>query len=92
MGTQSRDLYLEVSYLMPENGARISFSFDRVKHDQGGAASEIITEMMINGRSMITTRIEVMASCGYATIVNPGNTAGPTQSVKELSTTVNYLF
>jgi hypothetical protein len=92
MGTESRDLFLELSYLMPEQAARISLSFDHEKHNLEGPASETVSELMLSGSALVSEHLEVSASFGYGRIENPGNSPGPTQTVSEFSSVIRYLF
>lgn len=92
MGTASRDLFLELSWLLPEKSARISLSLDREKHDQVAAVTEKITEIGINARFPISKRLEVMATCAYAEIEDSVSIAGPKRSAREFSSMVRYEF
>ena len=92
MGTESNDLFLELSCLIPEQAARISLSFDREKHNLEGPVSESVRELMLSGTSLVSEHVEVSASFGYGRIENPGNAVGPTRTVNEIATMVRYVF
>jgi hypothetical protein len=92
MGTESHDLFLEMSCLLPEKDARVIVSFDREKHNLEGPASETMNELMISGISRITEQLEVSASFGYGRIENPGNAVGPVRTVAETAAMVRYIF
>jgi len=92
MGSASRDFFLELSYLFPEKGARISLSLDQEKHNLSDPISEAVNELMLSGTSLVSEHLEVSASFGYGRIENPGNAVGPTRSVNEIATKVRYVF
>ena len=92
MGTESRDYFLEMSWLVPEKEARLSLSLDREEHNLAGPTSERVNEVTISGLAMLSTHLEVSALIGYGRIENPGNESGPIRIVNELSCTVRYLF
>jgi hypothetical protein len=92
MGTESRDLFLEMSCLFPEQDARVNLSFDQEKHNLEGPVSETVNEMMISGISRIKEHLEVSASFGYGRIENPENAVGPTRTVTETAAMARYIF
>jgi hypothetical protein len=98
MGTDSEDLFVELSSLLPEQHARVSMSFDREVHNQGGDASrggdarEISMLYELTGNIRLRERVEVMVTGGYGRIENPGNTLGPTIDVYQGGTEVRYQF
>lgn len=92
MGTASRDLFLELSWLLPEKSVRISLSLDWETHDKVAAVTEKITEIGINATSPISKRLEVMATCAYAKIENSVSNAGSKRSAREFSSMVRYEF
>ncbi|MHB8846698.1 MAG: capsule assembly Wzi family protein [Nitrospirota bacterium] len=92
MGTESNDLFLELSCLVPEHDARISLSVDREKHNLEGPVSEAVSEMTLSGMARVTGHLEVTASFGYGRIENPGNALGPSRTVTEAAAVVRYVF
>jgi hypothetical protein len=92
MGTESRDHFLELSWLLPDKGARISLAYDHETHDQDGLFSETVNELSIRGTGLVSKQFEISASFGYGRIENPGNAPGPTRTVKEFSSVIRYLF
>ena len=92
IGTESRDIYLEGSYSLPEKGARISLACHQEKHNLEGPVSETLNECSISGFSMVSKRVEVSVLLGYGRLVNPGNAAGPSSNIYEFSSGVRYLF
>jgi hypothetical protein len=92
MGTESRDLFLELACLVPEKNARISLSYDQETHDLAGPVSEMVREWSLSGRSLVSQQIEVSASLGYGSIKNPENEVGPTARIYEFDMVIRYVF
>lgn len=92
MGTESRDLFLELSWLLPDKGARISLVYDRETHDQDGPFSETVSESSIRGIGLVSKQLEISASFGYGRIENSGNASGQTRNVNAFSSVIRYLF
>lgn len=74
MGTNSRDNFMEVTYLIPEKNARLSISYDIEEHAISTPVREKNEETFLRFRQDITPRLSVNAAYGYGRIKNPGNT------------------
>ncbi len=92
MGTDSRDVYFELSYRIPERDARISLSYDEEQHNLSEPVRETTSETALNAEIVLTQRVNLTASYGYGRIKNPGNVAGPTREVNAFTSGVQYQF
>ncbi len=92
MGTDSRDLFLELACALPEKKTRLSLSFDQETHNVAGPVSEIVRKLALTARFPLSDHVEVKATGGYGRITNPGNVTGPALYVNEFSSEIRYLF
>ena len=92
MGTDSRDLFLELGLLLPEKNARVLLSYDQKTHNLSLSVREVSDEVMLKTEILLTPRVSVTAFCGYGRIENPGNMPGPTQKVSEVEGEAQYRF
>ena len=92
MGSDSRDAFFELSYRMPERNARIALSYDEKQHNVSEPVRETTSETALHAEISLARRVNLMASCGYGRIKNPGNLAGPTRGVSAFTGGVQYQF
>ncbi len=92
MGTDSEDLFLELSYRMPEVHTDLFLSYDQEIHNISGPVLERTKEFQITGKRRIAEHVDVTLSSGYGWINNPGNVAGTTDNVYEVASEVRYWF
>jgi hypothetical protein len=91
MGTDSKDLFFELSYHLPEKKTHGYLSYDREKHNISGPVSEVSDEYMASAQTQFS-RISIKASCGFARIEHPGNSDGSAQTVNICSSEFGYKF
>jgi len=92
MGTDSEDLFEELSYHMPEIHTDLFLSYDQEIHNISGPVLERTKEFKIAGKRRIVENVDVTLSCGYGWVYNPGNVAGTTNNVYEVASEVRYWF
>lgn len=92
MGTESKDFFLELSYLMPEKDARLFLSYDREAHDLSGPSGETATVLTITAEFPLSRQVRIRASGGYGRIKNPGNMPADALNVHQVSSEIRYSF
>ena len=92
MGTDSKDIFMEVSYLIPERNGRISVSYDREEHNLSGAVREKKDEANLKVDIRITKDVEVKASYGYGRIKNIGNMPDEDKGINTVMGMISYTF
>ncbi len=92
MGTDSRDLFVELSYDIPENRVRLSLDFDQLTHNIAGPAREISKTYTLRARFPFSNNMEITVMGGYGRITNPGNVSGAALYVNEVSSEIRYVF
>jgi len=92
MGSDSEDLFLELSYRMPDVHTDLFLSYDQEIHNISGPVLEHTKEFKITGKSRIAGNVDFTLSSGYGWIYNPGNVAGTTDNVYEVASEVRYWF
>jgi len=93
MGTESRDIFLELSYLVPERSARFMLSYDREEHTiPGSPLPEITDEIMASAVYGLSRYVELTASYGIGTAENAGTASGENRTLHEIGAGLKYLF
>lgn len=92
MGTDSKDLFIELSCRLPENNAHVSLSYDREKHNLGAQVKEVSEEYLLTAHAIVSAHLNLKASCGYGRVQNAGNREGPARTVGTCLSEVRYRF
>ncbi len=92
MGTDSRDIFVEASYLIPERYGRISLSYDREEHNLSGTVREKKDEFDLKGVVSLTKDLELRLLYGYGRVKNLGNVPSNGESINILTGELRYHF
>jgi hypothetical protein len=92
MGTDSKDFFMELSYLMPEKSGRISISYDREEHNLSGAVREKKDEVTLKADIRLTKSVELEASYRHGKIKNMENIINKDKDVNAIMGMINYIF
>lgn len=92
MGTDSRDVFVEASYLIPERSGRISLFYDREEHNLSGSVREKKDEFGLNAGIRLTKEIELKASYGHGRVKNLGNIAGDDKEINRITSEITCRF
>jgi hypothetical protein len=92
MGTDSRDLFMELTCRVPEKNARISLAYDRMEHNLSFDVNEREHELSIRTLLTVAKTVDLDLTYGYAWIDNAGNTAGVEQRVHSAAGMVTKRF
>lgn len=92
MGTDSKDIFMEVSYLIPERDGRLSISYDREEHNLSGAVREKKDEANLKIDIRITKDVDIKASYGYGRIKNMGNMPAEDKGINTVMGMISYNF
>jgi hypothetical protein len=92
MGTDSKDIFLEVTYLIPERNGRISIFYDREVHNLSGTVREKKDEFGMNGGFKLMKDVDLSASYGYGSIKNMGNMPVEDRKINIISGMISYNF
>ena len=92
MGTDSEDIFLEASYLIPEKDGRISISYDREEHNLSGTVREKKNEANLKVSFKLMKDMGLSASYGYGRIENPGNVSAEDRKINVISSMISYTF
>jgi hypothetical protein len=87
MGTDSRDLFLETTWLMPEVGGSLSLAYDREKHNLSGNSRPEITEYSVSGKMGITGDLTLEGRAAFGRIKDVTD-----EDASLLLVFLNYLF
>ena len=92
MGTDSADLFFELSYRLPEARARVLLSYDKETHSRAQVVNEVTTEGMLRAELQLSEHLELTVSAGYGRITDPGNQPGNTLCAREVGSELRYRF
>ena len=92
MGTDSKDIFMELSYLIPERDGRVSISYDIEEHNLAGAVREKKDEVSLNVSFKLKKNIDLKVSYGYADIKNIANISGKDKKINQTMGLVYYTF
>jgi hypothetical protein len=92
MGTDAKDIFLEVSYLIPERNGRISIFYDREVHNLSGTVREKKDEFGMFGGFKLMKNVDLSASYGYGRIKNMGNIPTKDRKINIISGMISYTF
>jgi hypothetical protein len=92
IGTDSRDIYSELTFRFPEQRARVSLSLDRAEHNVSGNIHETDHEILLRGRFGLRESLDVELIAGYSLIYNAALTPGADVRSILTSATVQLRF
>jgi len=93
IGTDTRDLYFELSYHLPERDSRFLIAYDRHEHNMRGPGSSEIDHEAIAGADMaLSDHIGLKAFYNHAWVRNFGNQFAPMQEIGSFTCVVSYTF
>jgi hypothetical protein len=92
MGTDSNDIFLELSYLIPEQNGRISISYDREEHNLSGTVREKTDEGSLRAHIRLKSGFEIKTSCSYGRIENFGNIPADDKNIYTIIGLIGYNF
>jgi hypothetical protein len=76
MGTDSRDLFAELTCRFPEKNARWSLAYDRSEHSLSGPVRETEHELSLNVHLNVAENADLALTYGYSWIDNVENVSG----------------
>ncbi len=93
MGTDSEDMFLEVSYFIPELNGKLSVAYDRKEHNQSEDVREKKQEIYMTAYMDLTESLSIKAAYGYGKIKNIGNNIpGDDENINTFLIQLNYDF
>lgn len=92
MGTDSKDAFFELSYLIPGKDRKVSIFYDREEHNLSGTVRERKDEYAINGNFRLKKDIEVVMSYQFGRFRNFGNVRGAVRKINILTGMIGYTF
>ncbi len=88
MGTDAKDIFLELSYLIPEYNGKISFSYDKEERNLSRVTKEKKEEFLIKANIRVKNGIYLEAMYGNGKIKNVGKST----SVNLIGGSITYVF
>src|SRR4030043_797210 len=102
MGTDSKDFFVEASYLIPEKYGKVSISYDREEHNLSGTTRNLSPTLMPHFRKKdevalgayfeLMKGLELKASYGYGSFKNLGKTPGEDKNINKITGMIEYKF
>lgn len=93
IGTDSNDLFIQTTYLMPSKNARLFLSYDREEHNLYAAgAHEVLHEASTGILRSMTERIDLKAGYRHGWLRNEGNVPKETRTVSAFGIEMHYRF
>jgi hypothetical protein len=92
MGTDSRDLFTELTCRFPEQSARVSLAYDSVERNLSMDVHELDREVSLNARLNLSKNVDLEVEYGFARIENAGLVAGTGLRDHSAGATVTYSF
>jgi len=92
MGTDSRDVFTELTCRFPEQKARVSLSFDRTEHNMSSDIHELEHEIAIRTALKASDAVDLSVAYGYGWIDNAENVSGAEQRSHSVNGTITYRF
>jgi hypothetical protein len=92
MGTDSRDIFVEASYLIPDSYSRISLAYDREEHNLSGTVREKKDEFDLKGVINLTKDLELTALYGFGRVTNLGNVSSDEKTINIITGELRYRF
>jgi hypothetical protein len=93
MGTDSRDLFFELQYLIPEIGnGRLIASYDREKSNLSEEINETVDQYKILFKLPVKKELNLEAAYSFNNIDNLDNVDGANRNINILTSSVTYKF
>ena len=92
MDTDSEDMLIELSYLIPERNGKISLSYDIVEHNLSYDVREEKQEFFINADMDLIETLRLNAAYGYGKIKNIGAVSGNDENINTFIVQLSYEF
>ncbi|MEI8355911.1 MAG: capsule assembly Wzi family protein [Deltaproteobacteria bacterium] len=92
MGSDSKDIFVEASYLIPGSYGRISLSYDREEHNTSLAVREKKDEIELKGIIQLVKGLELKAMYGFGSVKNVGNVPSDRQLINIFAAELMYRF
>ncbi|MFA5352902.1 MAG: capsule assembly Wzi family protein [Thermodesulfovibrionales bacterium] len=92
MGTDSRDLFAEFSYLLPERDGRISIAYDREEHNLSKVVREKKDELSLDLEMKIGKEANLEAFYRYGKFRNFENISGNDRNAHVVAADFEYRF
>ncbi|MEN8263533.1 MAG: capsule assembly Wzi family protein [Nitrospirota bacterium] len=92
-GTDSEDIFLKLQYFLPKtDNGRISFSYNREKHNLSGKTNETSDEFTLKTDLPFTKKMNIKTVFTFGTIKNLNNVKGVDIDVSVLMSHLTYKF
>jgi len=92
MGTDSKDFFMELSYLVPEKEGKISLFYDREEHNLSKPIRERKNEVGLTAYGELMKGLELKASYGYGSFKNFDKISGQDKKINIITGVINYNF
>ncbi|NTU42039.1 MAG: capsule assembly Wzi family protein [Nitrospirales bacterium] len=92
MGTDSRDIFAELSYFVPERDGRISLAYDREEHNLSNSIGEKKDELSLDLKIKILKKIDFEACYRYGRFRNFKNISGNDRDAHVVAADIEYRF
>lgn len=92
MGTDSKDMFIEASYLIPELKGKIALAYDRKEHNLSGDINEKKQEFYLTADFKLTESLDAKAAYGYGKIKDVDNISGNNENINTVIFQLNYNF
>jgi len=92
MDTDSKDLFLEVSYLIPEVNGKLSIAYDMMEHNLSGNVNEKKQEIYMKADMDLTESLRINAAYGYGKIKDIDNYPGNDENISTFLVKLSYYF
>ncbi len=92
MGTDSKDLFIEASYMIPELNGKICLSYDRKEHNLSGDVNEKKQEIYMTADMDLTESLSLKAAYGYGKIKNIDQISGNDAHINTFVVQLKYDF
>jgi hypothetical protein len=92
MGTDSEDIFAEISCLFPEKHAKISAYYDMEEHNLSRKVREKKDEFGLRAAIEAFRGLDIAVFYSYGKIENPGNVASNDEKINMISAIARYSF
>ena len=92
MDTDSEDMFVEFSYLIPERDAKISLAYDREEHNLSSDVHEKKHEVYLTADIGLAESLRIEASYGYGKFKNFDNISGDDENINIVFVQITYNF
>ena len=92
MGSDSKDLFAELSYRLTDRGDYIAVAYDREEHNRSAPVRSKKDEVSLMLECTVMKKLRVSATYGYGKIENFENVSGDNRNVNLAAITMRYSF